>query len=295
LKEVNELKTLLLFFSLFPVMAATTAWSDPVEDILTYYDPSLPGHYHFFDENDSFALFFEPQDFGIDSLVITGIRFESTMAGPISIIFCEDDTSSGHPLLDHFPGTSFFETNYFFSGETWVDTVMISPIRRKDNSGIWLIIVYQVENIPFLTSGTSPPSYRNLVHNRAPSYWWPDIDDWSVGLVAIFERPTGIKPGTDPPDLPTTFALNQNYPNPFNPSTNIGMELPRDCEIKLSIYDARGRLIRRLINQKLGVAGHYEVVWDGKNDRGVPVSSGIYLYRLAIADRILTRKMILLK
>ena len=90
------------------------------------------------------------------------------------------------------------------------------------------------------------------------------------------------------------FALNQNHPNPFNPTTTISFELSEKAHAKLSIYDIGGKLIKSLVNGEVD-AGLKEVVWEGKDARGNQVSSGIYLYRLTIGNRSLTRKMVLLK
>ncbi|UCH85067.1 MAG: putative Ig domain-containing protein [Candidatus Latescibacterota bacterium] len=90
------------------------------------------------------------------------------------------------------------------------------------------------------------------------------------------------------------FTLDQNRPNPFNPTTTVSFVLPREMDVNLSIYDAQGRRIVTLLNGK-GSAGSKDVVWDGKDANGTPVSSGVYFYRLTAGNRTLTRKMVLLK
>jgi hypothetical protein len=95
-------------------------------------------------------------------------------------------------------------------------------------------------------------------------------------------------------NLPKKFALYQNYPNPFNPETVIKFDLPKSSDIILKIYNVLGQEVRTLINERKP-AGYYSVKWDSKNNNGVPVSSGIYLYRLKAGEFVLTRKMILIK
>ncbi len=80
--------------------------------------------------------------------------------------------------------------------------------------------------------------------------------------------------------LPEKFELQQNYPNPFNPTTTIELALPQDSEVQLVIYDISGRKVRTLVQAALP-AGFHEIVWNGRNDAGQPVSSGVYLYRAA--------------
>ena len=94
--------------------------------------------------------------------------------------------------------------------------------------------------------------------------------------------------------LPKEFALSQNYPNPFNPETQIRYQLPADCFVTLIIYNMLGQRIRTLVNQKQP-AGSYTVHWDGKDDNGMMVASGLYLYKLN-ADRFnKLKKMVLLR
>lgn len=94
--------------------------------------------------------------------------------------------------------------------------------------------------------------------------------------------------------IPDTFSLNQNYPNPFNPSTTITFDLSEDTNIKISIYDMAGRLIRELVNETMTV-GSKTINWDGKDEIGNPVSGGVYLYNLQTGDYNQTKKMVLMK
>ncbi|RMG94891.1 MAG: T9SS C-terminal target domain-containing protein [Chloroflexi bacterium] len=93
--------------------------------------------------------------------------------------------------------------------------------------------------------------------------------------------------------------LHQNYPNPFNPSTTIVFSLPYNsptgqARITLQIFDITGRKVRTLIDSDLP-AGNHVVQWDGTNDAGQPVSSGLYFYRLNAGKFQQTRKMLLLR
>ncbi len=94
--------------------------------------------------------------------------------------------------------------------------------------------------------------------------------------------------------LPNKFALYQNFPNPFNPSTRIKYDLKQETNIKLKIFNILGQKVRSLVND-VQPAGRYNVTWDGTDDSGKLVSSGIYLYRIFADDFISTKKLILLK
>ncbi len=92
-----------------------------------------------------------------------------------------------------------------------------------------------------------------------------------------------------------TFALQQNFPNPFNPRTAIQFDLPRVAVVSLKIYDIRGMLVRHLIRDKKQPAGRYHIIWDGKNDGGISVSSGNYFYKLLAGEFTAVKKMLLLR
>lgn len=92
---------------------------------------------------------------------------------------------------------------------------------------------------------------------------------------------------------PATISIS-NSPNPFNPSTTISFTLPSSGRASLAVYSATGQRVRELITAQLP-AGAHSVAWDGKNDSGKPVSSGIYLSRLETAGGTATGKMALMR
>lgn len=95
--------------------------------------------------------------------------------------------------------------------------------------------------------------------------------------------------------LPNTFSLNQNYPNPFNPTTTISFTTTENTvNTEIVIYNIKGQKVKSLVNERFD-AGTHQVVWDGKDNNGKPVSSGIYFYRLRSGRYTSTRKMILMK
>ncbi len=94
--------------------------------------------------------------------------------------------------------------------------------------------------------------------------------------------------------LPDSFELSQNYPNPFNPTTTIRYQVPKTSHVRLEIFNTNGQLIRTLMDGEVG-AGFHTIVWDGRNENGLPVVSGIYYYRMISDGFAMTRKMALLK
>jgi hypothetical protein len=94
--------------------------------------------------------------------------------------------------------------------------------------------------------------------------------------------------------LPAEYALSQNFPNPFNPTTTIAYSIPENSKVKLTIYNLTGRRITDLVQSQIS-AGIYSVNWDGTNDTGHPVSSGLYLYTIETDNFRAMKKMIYMK
>jgi flagellar hook assembly protein FlgD len=89
-------------------------------------------------------------------------------------------------------------------------------------------------------------------------------------------------------------VLGQNAPNPFNPTTSIVYSLSDRAEVAVSIYDVAGVRVRR-IDQGVRDAGEYAVEWDGRDDAGIVVGTGVYFYRLDGVSGVAPKKMVLLK
>jgi|GEM_PF-4875399 len=94
--------------------------------------------------------------------------------------------------------------------------------------------------------------------------------------------------------LPKQYSLSQNYPNPFNPSTEIRFALPKSCEVRVEVLNVLGETVRTLASG-LQTAGTHFVTWDGTDERGNSVSSGVYFYRIVSDEFTTSRKMVLLK
>ena len=127
-----------------------------------------------------------------------------------------------------------------------------------------------------------------------PSYH----DNNDGGCIMFMEVKCAFWPADDSDDpmadAPALNLLRGNYPNPFNPTTTISYNLPASGKVKLGVYNLRGQLVRTLVNEAKS-AGDHKVVWDGKDERGNTMSSGIYFYRLDTGKHSETRKMMLMK
>lgn len=150
------------------------------------------------------------------------------------------------------------------------------------------------------------PSWYYDASSSATAVAWGDVNsdgfpDLAVGTarqpVMLFintsDSVTAIR-HSEEKTMVKNFELKGNFPNPFNPSTRIVFNLNRTSEVKLSIYDVSGELVRNLVKQPLA-AGEHRVQWDGNNQSGEPVSSGIYIYRLKTELGSGSRRMLLLR
>ncbi len=94
--------------------------------------------------------------------------------------------------------------------------------------------------------------------------------------------------------IPNGYKLLNNYPNPFNPSTRIAFEIPQEENVTLKIYNINGELVRTLLNNNLS-AGRYEQIWNGKDEAGNYVVSGVYIYRITAGQFDKSANMLLMK
>ncbi len=151
------------------------------------------------------------------------------------------------------------------------------------------------------TSGTVPPDSSDRLTVRLFGVWPlpPFIEAVRIEsndpsqpsiLVPIYRYHIGID--NEEPE-PEYFEVSQNYPNPFNATTIIQLELPEAMEIEITIYNLLGQKVRTLVDKKLS-AGHHQVKWDGRDEKGLKVSSGIYLYRVESDHFQKIHKMILI-
>jgi len=140
---------------------------------------------------------------------------------------------------------------------------------------------------------TSNPGHKlSLVYNNF-SGGKPVVDNIAPEVegntIALTKNPTGSTV-----TIPTVYALAQNYPNPFNPSTTVAYSIKTAGEVELSVYNILGQQVRQLVNEYQD-AGNYSAYWDGRDNSGGDVASGVYFYRIASGDFSDIKKMVLMK
>ena len=143
---------------------------------------------------------------------------------------------------------------------------------------------------------TSEPHYYsycddNVVPGMTYVYTLADV---SFANEIILHEDLSIAMTIEGNDLNKAFVLKKNYPNPFNPTTIIPVELNEASQVKLAVYDISGKLVRTLVNENCS-AGSQEILWDGKNNAGANVESGMYIARLTTESTSDFIKMLLTK
>jgi hypothetical protein len=134
--------------------------------------------------------------------------------------------------------------------------------------------------------GATGMEVRLHIYNRmVGTLYFDDLTVTKVsGTQGVAERGT----------LPKEFAMMQNYPNPFNPTTTIQYTVPNQANIRLVVYNMLGQEVRTLVASH-HAPGNYSVVWDGRDNHGLNVGTGVYIYRKTGGTAALVRKMLLLK
>ena len=121
--------------------------------------------------------------------------------------------------------------------------------------------------------------------------------DWGYGkldVAAFLQEPPTVVAAEPGEVRPAGFALEQNYPNPFNGRTSISYNLPGPGAVELILYDLLGQPVRRLVSE-YKAAGSHETTWDGADDEGKQVASGVYLYQLEVGDQLLSRRLVFVR
>jgi len=116
----------------------------------------------------------------------------------------------------------------------------------------------------------------------------------SITRLDFLDYPTDVEDPDEAADIAGVVHLFQNYPNPFNPETRIRFELSSRGRVKLSVYSVKGELIRTLVEKEMPTGPH-SVRWNGRDDSGRSVASGVYFYSLSTPQVKESRKMILLR
>lgn len=131
-------------------------------------------------------------------------------------------------------------------------------------------------------------------------YWrvfasdYSDFSDAPVMSFRLTTDTTGTATQNELTVVPEAYNLYRNYPNPFNPTTTIQYDMPQTGFVAITVYDMLGNVVQTLVNSTQS-SGHYSIQWNGKNQNGQKVASGIYFVQMRAGDYLSTQKMTLLR
>ncbi|MBD3224311.1 MAG: T9SS type A sorting domain-containing protein, partial [Caldithrix sp.] len=178
-------------------------------------------------------------------------------------------------------------------------TVKFMQFKTDDDDDLYIFdgpnqYAPQIPGSPF--SGSElPPEYASTNNDGALTFVFNSnvmLND--EGWQAEFSPNVPLHAGAPEPNAVNTLILEDNFPNPFNPHTTIRFALPRTAQVDLVVHNIHGQKIRTLAKSKMA-GGNHQVVWDGKNEAGHAVTSGIYFYTIKSGAFTKTRKMMLMK
>jgi photosystem II stability/assembly factor-like uncharacterized protein len=180
-------------------------------------------------------------------------------------------------------GNNWFEGSdhyYFISSSSYTIKAELNDWDTNDSATIRNKIYGNVDFSPFLDYCSPPTPYYPVICSNLP----PSDPTISPCKIAV----------TNEEKIPKSFSVSQNYPNPFNPQTVIKYDLPEAGLVRITIYNLLGQKVRTLVDEDQET-GYKSVNWDGKDDWGEEVATGIYFYKIKAGDFALVKKMVLLK
>ena len=197
-------------------------------------------------------------------------------------------------LADYLENYCNIKMGDYQAAISWFEDIISDPDCELDS----LMAVIDLGYVYLLMQENSPKAqitcqYPQLVPKSRTQY---EQKTNSI-LSALYSPANGAnqEDGADTiPILPQIPVLHNNYPNPFNPSTSISFSLPAEMQCSLSIYNIKGQKVKTL-QSGTSTQGNHTLIWNGRDDNGMSVSSGIYFYQLKAQGDTITKKMIMVK
>jgi len=154
----------------------------------------------------------------------------------------------------------------------------------------------QIAPINYITVGIQDhTATRGIQYSYANNYW-PGSQTITNNTALLITSQNDYYPESNDDVVMSeiAFELGKNYPNPFNPSTNISFTIPKECSVELAVYNIKGQRVKTLTNEVFA-AGSHSVVWNGDDEGGRAVGSGVYFYRLNAGEYKAVGKMVMVK
>lgn len=184
-------------------------------------------------------------------------------------------------------------------GQTWQEPIVLSSVANPELDGVTPMWVYPSSRFTDLSATSETIQKRLYMMFLDDDYWGPVLPPAhgiSSGIVMYMALDLEAPVATNDPVIPhvSILELQQNYPNPFNPDTTIRYSLNETAPVSLGIYNLKGQLVKKLVNE-VQEKGTHQMEWNGLDQDSRPVSGGIYLYRLSSGQHFSTKRMVLIK
>ncbi|MFA7057844.1 MAG: C25 family cysteine peptidase [Candidatus Cloacimonadales bacterium] len=195
-----------------------------------------------------------------------------------------------HKEIDYLINHCDIKLGNFQEASLWCENKIINPESKFDS----LLAIIDLEYINLCIENESDSTKTNnlqLIHKRREKY--VSFIDKKIDQLINISNISMIDENQN--DIaPITTRLFNNYPNPFNPETTISFDLPQRDKVELVVYNLKGQKVKSLINEEMDMGVH-KIIWNGTNNQGKEVASGVYYYRLSCGNYTKTNKMVLLK
>jgi len=241
------------------------------------------------------------------------IADDNTVTVPLEVTN-GDDLIGIDIALKYSPGVTLKEVRFENTRVDYFDLKASMLDADKREVVIMMVPQTSMTKKPSLAAGTGPVAYlvfevndatvksidfepfvmEDPHHSNFFVYGSTSTGQWEQWREDPTVEETHVSLAASAGSLPKVYALRQNYPNPFNPSTEISFDLPKAGQVELRIFNVLGQQVRALANQAME-AGQHTITWDGRDQGGTQVSSGVYFYRLSAGAYTDTKKMMLLK
>ena len=193
-----------------------------------------------------------------------------------------------HTTMIETDGILSFEPNKVRNREHIGYNIYLTHEDQMNDPNVWSLVAFNIQETEYIDT-----SWGALANDRYRFVICSLYTGWMLSSPAFSNIPYYV----DDQDLVTisqNTTLEGNYPNPFNPETNITFNISVGSILRIDIYNMKGQKVKTLVNE-YKVAGEHNVVWNGTDENGHSVGSGIYFYRMEAEGYVETRKMVLLK
>lgn len=225
-----------------------------------------------------------------EAVTVTGVSVNYMTSGSTQRSYFYIIPADGNGNPDE-ANTLWGDTITTFNSGSWYTANIPEPINFQPGEKFFASHITGADSIGTGMDNDMPLSNRGWENTGS---YAPSRDRSAQDICVSVVCDVGVGIDDNVSALPMSFNLNQNYPNPFNTRTEIGFYLAERSEVTFDIYNIVGQKIKTLKNGMFE-AGSHTVIWDGTNDTGDIVSSGVYFYRLTAGDNNQTKKMVMLK